>query len=195
MRHDSESADAGQSEYIRAILNILEDFVAEKDRFRDTQRAILNVLDDYGSEKGALEQTQRALINILDDFGAEKVRIEGTQTAMLNLLEDFDSEKGKVESTNEELRREIAERELVQKELTAKGWRSSRSNADLEQLRMSLHDLQDRYDGSQLRPTLATLQRQLDPRRIHISIYPVGAWTRTAIAHRSCSVFAAQSAG
>jgi light-regulated signal transduction histidine kinase (bacteriophytochrome) len=181
VRGDRESAGASQNEYIRAILNILEDFAAEKDRFRDTQRAVLNVLDDYGSEKGALERTQRALINILEDFGAEKVRLEGTQKAMLNLLEDFDSEKSKVESTNEELRREIAERELVQKELTGKGLALARSNAELEQFAyVASHDLQEplRMVSSYVQLFATRYQRQLDAQADKYIHYAVEGATR-----------------
>jgi light-regulated signal transduction histidine kinase (bacteriophytochrome) len=131
-------------EYAKAILNILDDFRAEKDRFGGTQKAILNILDDFGLEKTRLEGTQRAMLNILDDVADEKTRLEGTQKAMLNLLEDFDAEKSKVEMANAELRREIKERLEADRELREKTDALARSNADLEQFAyVASHDLQE----------------------------------------------------
>jgi light-regulated signal transduction histidine kinase (bacteriophytochrome) len=83
----------------RAVLNILEDFSAEKLRLEDTQRAVLNVLEDFNAEKARLEQTQHAVLNILEDFNTEKFRLEGAQRAVLNILEDFNAEKLRLEDT------------------------------------------------------------------------------------------------
>ena len=41
----------GTAEHARAVLNILEDFAAEKGRLQDAQRAVLNILEDSGVEK------------------------------------------------------------------------------------------------------------------------------------------------
>ena len=72
-------------------------------------RAILNILEDFGSEKERFAETQRAILNILDDFAAEQDRLQSTERAVMNILEDFDDEKNKVERANEELRTKTTE--------------------------------------------------------------------------------------
>jgi signal transduction histidine kinase len=84
---------ASPEDYTKAILNILEDFIGEKERLEDSQRAMLNLLDDFDAERERLVGTQRAVFNILEDFSEEKKQLEGGQKAMLNLLDDFDFEK------------------------------------------------------------------------------------------------------
>jgi two-component sensor histidine kinase len=87
------------TEYGRALLNILEDFAADRDRLRDTQRAISNILMDYAEERERLTLVQKAAMNILDDSGGEKLRLEQTQKAILNILDDFLTEKAELERT------------------------------------------------------------------------------------------------
>jgi signal transduction histidine kinase len=94
-RHDLTSPE----DYTKAILNILEDFMAEKERLEDSQRAMLNLLDDFDTEKERLVATQRAAFNILEDFSEEKNQLEDSQRAMLNLLDDFDAEKERLMAT------------------------------------------------------------------------------------------------
>lgn len=86
-------------DYTRAVLNILEDFMGEKERLENSQRAMLNLLEDFDAEKERLKTTERAAFNILEDFSEEKKRLEDIQRAMLNLLEDFDTEKNRLVGT------------------------------------------------------------------------------------------------
>ncbi|MGH9896476.1 MAG: sensor histidine kinase, partial [bacterium] len=79
------------------MLNILEDFAAEKNRIEETQRATLNILDDFNAEKALLEAIQKASVNILEDFDAEKGQLLSTQRASLNILDDFNAEKKRLE--------------------------------------------------------------------------------------------------
>jgi len=122
----------GPPEQARAVLNVLEDFVAEKGRLQDTQTAVLNILEDYGLEKQRLEETERAVLNILEDFGSEKARLEDMQTAILNILEDFGSEKERLENmqtailnilddlATEKARLEETQKEVVRSEQTVR---------------------------------------------------------------------------
>ncbi|MES2116140.1 MAG: histidine kinase dimerization/phosphoacceptor domain -containing protein [Pseudomonadota bacterium] len=81
-----------QSDYVRAVLNILEDAAAEREQLHDTQRAVLNILEDGAQERSLLQLTQKAVLNILDDSGDEKLRLEQMQKAVLNILDDLAGE-------------------------------------------------------------------------------------------------------
>jgi signal transduction histidine kinase len=69
-------------------------------RSTDYVRAVLNILEDFGDEKVRLQETQKAVLNILEDFGGEKQRLEDMQRAVLNILEDLDMEKRSAQEAN-----------------------------------------------------------------------------------------------
>jgi signal transduction histidine kinase len=92
-----EQLDSG--DFASAMLNILEDSAAEKQRLADTQRAVLNILEDAEGEKFRLQHTQKAVLNILDDAADERTRLADTQRAVLNILEDAEGEKAQLQAT------------------------------------------------------------------------------------------------
>lgn len=70
----------GQSgDFIRALLNILEDAAAEKQQLQTAQKATLNILEDFAEEKARLVDTEKAVLNILEDLAVEKERVEDSQ--------------------------------------------------------------------------------------------------------------------
>lgn len=110
--------------YISAMLNILDDFSAEKRRLESTQKAILNIMEDFGDEKTRLEATQRAVLNILEDAGAERRRLEEMQKAVFNILDDLEAEKTRLQNTQQDLvaseraiRLSLHEKEVLLKEV------------------------------------------------------------------------------
>ncbi len=90
-------------DYQRAVLNILEDFAAEKERLEDTQRAVINVLEDFVAEKVRLEQTQRAMLNLLDDFGMEREKAEVANLQLRETIASLRRAKDAADAANREL--------------------------------------------------------------------------------------------
>jgi signal transduction histidine kinase len=82
-------------DFQRAMLNLLEDFDAERKRLEHVQSAMLNLLEDFAEEKARFLQMQTATLNILDDFATERQRAKTMQPAMLNILEDFAEERNR----------------------------------------------------------------------------------------------------
>jgi hypothetical protein len=87
---------------IEAILDQDADPAAETGAVDDSDyaRAILNILNDAGDEQKSQSDSQRAMLNILEDLEIEKTRLESTQKALINMLDDLETERGKVDKTN-----------------------------------------------------------------------------------------------
>ncbi len=66
-------------------------------------KAILNMLDDVGEERKRQGEGQSAMLNILEDLDTQKSRLESTQEALINMLDDLEVERRKVDKTNIEL--------------------------------------------------------------------------------------------
>lgn len=126
----------------RAMLNIFEDFDAERAHLEGAQRAMLNILEDFTADKAQLEAAQRSVLNILEDFSEEKTTLHETQRAALNILEDFDTEKIKVKLVNEQLEEGIAARKRAQEEIQRVNGKLLAANKELEAFSYSVsHDL------------------------------------------------------
>jgi light-regulated signal transduction histidine kinase (bacteriophytochrome) len=115
-------------------------------RLEDVQRALLNILEDFDAEKTHLEKTQRATINILEDFEVEKTKVEQANIMLqaksheLNLANEElekarDTLELRVRERTAELQRRTHELEVSNRSLEA-------SNKELESFSYSVsHDL------------------------------------------------------
>jgi signal transduction histidine kinase len=59
------------NDYVRAVLNILEDFGGEKQRLEDMQRAVLNILEDLDVEKRSAQAANRMKSEFLANMSHE----------------------------------------------------------------------------------------------------------------------------
>src|ERR1043165_3410917 len=80
------------ADYVRAVLNILEDFAAEKERLEQSQKAMLNILEDAAQETARLEDMQRAVLNILEDLDVEKRRAQDANRMKSEFLANMSHE-------------------------------------------------------------------------------------------------------
>jgi signal transduction histidine kinase len=85
-------AEPAHADYVRAVLNILEDFAAEKQRLEQSQKAMLNILDDAAQETARLEEMQRAVLNILEDLDVEKRRAQDANRMKSEFLANMSHE-------------------------------------------------------------------------------------------------------
>lgn len=97
---DSVNADgpSNPGAYVKALVNILDDFAGEKAHLRETQGALLNILKDFSGEKQQSRSMQKAVMNVLEDARTEKLRLEATEAAVLNILDDSSAEKGRLQN-------------------------------------------------------------------------------------------------
>jgi two-component sensor histidine kinase len=85
-------------QYIKALVNILDDFAEEKAHLKATQAAVLNILRDFETDKQQLKWMQSAVMNILEDAQTEKQRLQATEAAVLNILGDSSTEKDRLQN-------------------------------------------------------------------------------------------------
>lgn len=69
----------------------------------DLTRAMLNILEDFSAEKGRLEETQRAMLNLLEDVSQEREKAEAANRDLRVALESLRLAKDEVDATNSEL--------------------------------------------------------------------------------------------
>src|ERR1700722_9018188 len=82
----------------------------------DHARAILNILEDYVEERQQLRDTQLAVLNTLEDATTDRLRAEAAVKASLNLLEDLSEAQAQIRTLNAELETRV---ELRTAELAA----------------------------------------------------------------------------
>jgi light-regulated signal transduction histidine kinase (bacteriophytochrome) len=77
--------------------------VSERITLEDGYRALLNILDDFSAEREHLRETQRAELNILEDFDAERVKVELANQQLENEIEERKRIEEEIQRVNREL--------------------------------------------------------------------------------------------
>lgn len=70
---------------------------------KDYTRALLNVLEDFWAEKARLEESQRAMLNLLEDFAMEREKTEAANRELMVALDSLRLAKEAVDAANREL--------------------------------------------------------------------------------------------
>lgn len=64
----------------------------------DYTKAMLNILEDFSAEKGRLEETQRAMLNLLEDFDVERSKTEAANRELLERTAQLEAANKELES-------------------------------------------------------------------------------------------------
>ena len=67
--------ELSQADHVRATLNILEDFIDERQQLKDTQLAFLNILEDSANDRQEADAALKASLNILEDLSDAQAEI------------------------------------------------------------------------------------------------------------------------
>lgn len=92
LRVSEDLPETRPADYARALLNILEDSAAERNRLYETERAVLNILEDIADEKTQLEHMKRAVLNILEDLAVLNETLERHVKERTALLQESNRE-------------------------------------------------------------------------------------------------------
>jgi light-regulated signal transduction histidine kinase (bacteriophytochrome) len=76
-----------RADHARATLNLLEDFVEEKQQLKDTQLAVMNILEDATADRLRAEAAVKATLSILEELSAAQAEI-GALNAELEVRVD-----------------------------------------------------------------------------------------------------------
>jgi len=88
MQSNDEPSEKKEME--KALLNILEDYSAEKQYEQNNQIALWNILEDFENQTWSLENVERAMLNILDDYVDEKRKTEKLDVNLILANKELD---------------------------------------------------------------------------------------------------------